>query len=70
MEFTTLHYQFAKPIEKVYVSYSYKRHWYSRREFDVIYYIGHLDLFKEFMKEQFIISTIEILQLDYYTEEK
>jgi hypothetical protein len=26
-------------------------------------------LFKEFMKEQYIISSIEIMQLNYYTEE-
>jgi hypothetical protein len=69
METKWMSFTFAKPIKKVYVSYCYKKHWYSKREFDVIYYIGHLDLFKEFMKEQYIISSIEIMQLNYYTEE-
>jgi hypothetical protein len=69
METKWMSVNFEQPIQKVYVSYSYKKHWYSKREFDVIYYIGHLDLFKKFMKEQFIISSIEIMQLNYFKEE-
>jgi hypothetical protein len=65
---TWMSFKFKEKLSEVYVSYCYRKKWYSRKKFDVIYYVGHLSLFKDFMKEQFIISSIEIMQLNYFTE--
>jgi hypothetical protein len=60
---------FEERLSEVYVSYCYKKKWYSRKEFAVIYYVGHLSLFKDFMKEQYVISSIDIMQLNYFKED-